>query len=54
MLSYSLAPEAAYPEAINECWQTYRWILENIEKSLGIKPKKILISGDSAGGKLAT
>ena len=25
-----------------------------MEKSLGIKPKKILVSGDSAGGNLAT
>lgn len=54
MLSYTLAPEAAYPEAINDWWQAYRWILDNMEKSLGIRPKKILISGDSAGGKLAT
>lgn len=54
MLSYTLAPEAQYPQAINECWQAYRWILDNLKKSLGISPKKILLSGDSAGGKIAT
>lgn len=53
MLSYTLSPEVAYPEALNECWQQYNWILENMETSLGIRPKKILLSGDSAGGNLA-
>lgn len=52
MLSYTLAPEAKYPEAIDECYQAYKWIVENVETSLGIKPKKILLSGDSAGGKI--
>ena len=54
MLSYTLAPEAKYPEAIDECYQQYQWILHNMEGSIGLKPKKILLSGDSAGGKIAT
>ncbi|CAI2387602.1 unnamed protein product [Moneuplotes crassus] len=54
MLSYSLAPEAKYPQAIDELYQQYRWITENIEDSFGLKPKKIFVMGDSAGGKLAT
>jgi acetyl esterase/lipase len=54
MLTYTLSPEAEYPGALNDCWQAYRWIVDNMKKSLGIKPKKILISGDSAGGNLAT
>lgn len=54
MLTYTLSPEAKYPEALNDCWQSYLWILENMEKCLGIRPNKILVSGDSAGGNLAT
>ena len=53
MLSYTLCPEAEYPDALNECWQSYMWIIDNLETSLGLKPKKILLSGDSAGGNLA-
>jgi len=54
MLSYTLAPQAKYPQAIDECYQAYRWIIDNIETSIGLKPKKIFIFGDSAGGKIAT
>lgn len=54
MLAYTLSPEAEYPEALNDCWQSYLWIIENMKSWLGIAPKKVLISGDSAGGNLAT
>ncbi|CAI2387902.1 unnamed protein product [Moneuplotes crassus] len=54
MLSYTLAPEAKYPESIDECYQQYRWIVDNIETSLGLRPKKIFLSGDSAGGLIGT
>ena len=54
MTTYRLSPEAEYPQALEDSWQTYRWILDNIESSLGLKPKKILLSGDSAGANLAT
>jgi len=54
MISYTLSPEAQYPVGLNDCWQSYRWIVDNVEQSLGLKPKKIILSGDSAGGNLAT
>jgi hormone-sensitive lipase len=54
MLTYTLSPEAKYPQALNDWWQSYLWILDNMHKWLGIAPKKIFVSGDSAGGNLAT
>ena len=49
-INYSGAPEHPYPEGLNECYQSYMWILNHCEKELGFKPEKIILSGDSAGG----
>lgn len=46
-LNYRLAPEHPYPAQIEDCTRAYRWLL-----STGIKPKNIVIAGDSAGGNL--
>jgi len=47
-----LAPEFPYPAAIDDCWQSYNWILNFSEEVLGINPKRIVMVGDSAGGNL--
>ena len=52
-VDYRLAPDYPYPEALDDCWQTYNWVLEHMEHTLGIKPTKIILAGDSAGGNLA-
>jgi acetyl esterase/lipase len=44
-INYRLAPEYPHPAALNDCVSVYKWIL-----SLGFKPNKVIISGDSAGG----
>jgi len=48
-----LAPDGKYPHALDDCWQTYLWILKYCERSLGISPDQIFIAGDSAGANLA-
>ena len=48
--NYSGAPKYKYPEGLNDCFQAYMWILNHCENELGIKPEKIIISGDSSGG----
>jgi hormone-sensitive lipase len=53
MISYRLSPEWRYPDALDDCWQSYNWILEYWKDALGIEPEKIFLSGDSAGGNLA-
>ena len=44
-IDYRLAPEHPYPQGLEDCITSYKWLL-----SLGIDPKNIIISGDSAGG----
>ena len=51
-LDYRLAPEFTFPYFLDDCWQAYKFLVENVEKLYGIKPNKILLVGDSAGGQL--
>jgi acetyl esterase/lipase len=44
-INYRLAPEHPYPQGLNDCITSYKWLLSN-----GFDPKNIIISGDSAGG----
>ncbi|UCD00829.1 MAG: alpha/beta hydrolase [Promethearchaeota archaeon] len=44
-INYRLAPENTCPAALEDCVSAYNYLL-----SIGIKPKNIIISGDSAGG----
>jgi len=44
-IDYRLAPEHPYPQGIEDCISSYKWLLSN-----GFDSKNIIISGDSAGG----
>ena len=48
MVNYRVAPEHIYPAALDDAAQTYAELLNR-----GIKPKNIIVIGDSAGGNLA-
>lgn len=50
---YSLSPEEHYPVALEECYAATNWIAEH-GSEFGLDPKRIAVSGDSAGGNLAT
>jgi len=52
-VDYRLAPENPYPAALDDCWQAYNWIINYSEQVVGVKPGKIILAGDSAGGNLA-
>lgn len=52
-VDYRLAPDHPYPAGLDDCWQAYNWVLKYAEEILGIKPTKIILTGDSAGGNLA-
>ncbi|MCQ2818538.1 MAG: alpha/beta hydrolase [archaeon] len=52
-IDYCLSPKNKYPSALNDCWQAYHWILNNAEKEWAIKPRRIILTGDAAGGNLA-
>lgn len=46
-VDYRLAPEHAYPAAVEDAVASYRWLLDS-----GIDAANIVLSGDSAGGGL--
>lgn len=56
-LDYKKAPEYPYPYALNECYDVYHMIIMTRGRCLGlsgaIRPR-IVVTGDSAGGNLAT
>lgn len=52
MPDYRLLPKHRYPVAIEDCYNTYLWILQNSD-SLGINKNRIIFTGDSAGGNIA-
>ncbi|EMC95409.1 hypothetical protein BAUCODRAFT_110894 [Baudoinia panamericana UAMH 10762] len=56
-LDYKKAPDQVYPYALNECYDAYWQIIESNGRCLGLsgsRSPKVVLSGDSAGGNLAT
>ena len=49
-VDYSLAPDNAYPTALNECYAVYRWVVEG---RLGLNADRVVLVGDSTGANLA-
>ncbi|XP_014438309.1 hormone-sensitive lipase, partial [Tupaia chinensis] len=50
-IDYSLAPEAPFPRALEECFFAYCWAIKNCAL-LGSTGERICLAGDSAGGNL--
>ncbi|CAK62916.1 unnamed protein product (macronuclear) [Paramecium tetraurelia] len=51
-IDYRKAPESPYPFGLDDCWQAYMFIMNYIDKYFNVKPKKVVLVGDSAGGNL--
>lgn len=51
-VDYRLAPEAKFPTAVNDAWDSLAWLREHAA-GLGLDPQRIALGGDSAGGTLA-
>lgn len=51
-VNYRLAPFSKFPTALEDCYDTLLWTVEN-STSLRADPQKVIVMGDSAGGNLA-
>ncbi|CAD8120851.1 unnamed protein product [Paramecium sonneborni] len=51
-IDYRKAPENPYPFGLDDCWQAYMFIINYIDRYFNIKPNKVVLVGDSAGGNL--
>lgn len=52
-VDYRLAPFVQYPELPNDVIKSYVWVLAFLSQVLKVDTKRIIVSGDSAGGTLA-
>ncbi|KAL8700216.1 MAG: hypothetical protein Q9201_005564 [Fulgogasparrea decipioides] len=56
-LDYKKAPEYPYPYALNECYDVYHTLIASRGRCIGLSGTvipRIIITGDSAGGNIAT
>lgn len=56
-LDYRKAPEFPYPYGLNECYDVYQTIIASRGRCVGLSGEvvpKVVVTGDSAGGNLAT
>ena len=51
-VDYRLAPQAKFPTAVHDAWDSLSWLREHAG-SLGLDGARIAVGGDSAGGTLA-
>lgn len=52
-IDYRTTPKFPYPTPLNDCYNTFKWVVENANK-FGGNPEKIAVIGESAGANLAT
>lgn len=48
-----MIPEYKFPTSPLDCLRAYKFIVNDLHKYVNIKPKKVILAGESAGGNLA-
>lgn len=51
-VDYRKSPEWSYPCALDDCFQTYMWLITFFDQVFDAKPSKLVVVGDSAGANL--
>lgn len=51
-VDYRVAPEYPFPTPVNDCYATFKWVVENAS-SFGGDSNQIMVAGESAGANLA-
>lgn len=51
-VGYRLAPEYKFPIPVTDCWDAFRWAVQNASQ-VGIDKDRIAVGGFSAGGHIA-
>lgn len=51
-VNYSLTPGAQYPQALNEVYETVKWVSEN-GNEINVDGKKLAVAGNSTGANMA-
>ncbi len=51
-VDYTLAPEAKFPQPVQECYEVTRWVAQEAPK-WGLQNGEVIVAGDSAGGNFA-
>ena len=52
-IDYRQPPAFQFPTAVEDCFNVYQFITQHIHNYFNIRPKNIVLAGDSAGGNLA-
>jgi hormone-sensitive lipase len=52
-VDYRMPPDHPFPDGPNDCLTAYRFIINRVHEYLNIRPTKVYLAGDSAGGNLA-
>lgn len=50
-VNYSLSPKVKHPVALEECYASLCWVLQNAQ-ALNVDLNRLAVAGDSAGGNL--
>lgn len=52
-IDYRLTPQSSFPDALDDCVSVYEFLAHHAHKFMNVRPKKIIVGGDSAGGNLS-